>query len=129
MPISTIKIDVDQATFDNWAQAMANAARNFTVPSTALQLIPGVQLPPVLQFSGVDLLNEVGRATTRPDVIDDPDRLFALFRYGTKISNQIPNFRLSNARRLRDIHKSSVLSDELGAGFALLFASRVLGAS
>lgn len=106
---------------------MANAARTFSVPIVVLQAIAGVAPPQTLQFSGVDLLNAIGRAMTRPDAIDDPDRLFALFRYGTKISNQVPNFRLSSARRIRDIHKGSVLSDEVGAGFAFLFASNVLG--
>src|ERR1051326_1621076 len=108
---------------------MSNLARTFSVPIDVLTPIPGVALPSSLSFTGVELLNEVGRAATRPDVIDDPDRLFALFRYGTKVSAHRPNFRLSHQRRLRDIHKSSVLSDEVGGGCAVLFASRVLGAS
>lgn len=129
MAISTIQIDVDQQTFQNWSLAMTNLARSFTVPINVVTPISGVTVPSSISFTGVELLNEIGRAATRPDVIDDPDRLFALFRYGTKVASQTPNFRLSTARRIRDIHKSSVLSDEVGAGFALLFASRVLGAS
>ena len=129
MPISSIIIDTDETTFQNWSQAMANLARSFVVCINVVDAIPGVLIPPTLNFTGVELLNEVGRAATRPDIIDDPDRLFALFRYGTKISDNTPNFRLSAIRRLRDIHKGSVLSDEIGAGFALLFASRVLGAT
>jgi hypothetical protein len=41
---------------------MANATRSFTVPIVVLQAIPGVAPPPTLQFSGVDLLNAIGRA-------------------------------------------------------------------
>lgn len=77
----------------------------------------------------MDLLNEVDRAATRPEIIDDPDRLFALFRYGTKIGRNTPNIRLNNRTYIRDLHKKAVLSDELGSGFALLAAGRFLGAS
>jgi hypothetical protein len=129
MAISSIQIDVDQQTFQSWSLAMANLAQSFTVPINVVTAISGVTVPSSISFTGVELLNEVGRAATRPDAIDDPDRLFALFRYGTKVASQTPNFRLSTSRRIRDIHKSSVLSDEVGAGFALLFASRILGAS
>lgn len=129
MAISAIQIDVDQQTFQSWSLALANLTQQFTVPIAVISPVTGATVPASMSFTGVELLNEVGRAATRPDVIDDPDRLFALFRYGTKVASQTPNFRLSTARRIRDIHKSSVLSDELGAGFAMLFASRILGAT
>lgn len=108
MPISTIRIDVDQQTFDNWSLAMGNLAQSFTVPVNEVTPIPGVTLPSSLSFSGVELLNEVGRAATRPDIVDDPDRLFALFRYGTKIATQTPNFGLSSILRTRLPHTERV---------------------
>lgn len=45
-----------------------------------------------------------------------PSQATVEVRYGTKVASQTPTFRLSTARRIRDIHKSSVLSDEMGAG-------------
>jgi hypothetical protein len=130
MPISSIKVDVDQATFRNWSMAMINLSRTFTirvVPAPPLGSLP--PLPRELSFTGVDLMNQVGHATTRLEVINDPDRLFALFRYGTKIGKRTPNISLSSETYISDPHKKAVLSDELGSGFALLAAERILGVS
>lgn len=131
MPISSIRIDVDQPTFQSWSRAMINLSRSFSIPLVPVPPLGGLfpVLPSHLTFTGVDLLNEVGRAATRPEITDDPERLFALFRYGTKIGTNIPNLRLRDRSYIRDFHKKAVLSDELGSGFALLAAGRLLGVS
>ena len=130
MPVSSIKIDVDRATYLTWSRAMANMSRQFSVPLVPVGPVAGLPpLPSTISFTGLDLLNDVGRAATRPDVVDDPERLFAFLRYASKISTSAPNLRLRSNGSIRDRHKAAVLSDEIGSGFALLVAGRVLGTS
>lgn len=130
MPVSSIRIGVDRATYIAWSRAMANLSRTFSVPVQTVGPVSALPpIPPTLSFTGVELLNDVGRACTRPDVSDDPERFFALFRYATKISRSVPNLRLASNGAIRDRHKAAVLSDEIGCGFAFLVASRLLGTS
>lgn len=80
----------------------------------------------MLRFSGFDLLLDAGLACTRPEMVDDPERFFALFRYATKISTSHRNMKLTSEVSDMDTHKKKVLSDEFGCGFAFLVARRLL---
>jgi hypothetical protein len=75
--------------------------------------IPGLPAPaPSISFSGLELLKWVGQACTRPHVHDDPERLFALLRYATRIRARGSNPVLHQDLRELDSHKKKVLSDE-----------------
>ena len=98
------------------------------MPVQAVGNLPALpSLPACVRFSGLELLLDVGRACTRPEMVDDPETLFALFRYVTKISKYNGNMKLVNDVSNLDTHKKKVLSDEFGCGFSFLVSRRLLG--
>ena len=126
MAVSSIVMTVDRPTYQNWARSVKNLSRSFTISVNLVGHIPGFHLhDKTLQFTGLELLSEVGRACTRPHIVDDPDRLFAFFRYATKIAN-MSDFRLDSALSDLDTHKKRILSDEIGCGFSFMVARRML---
>ena len=127
MPNTFTEIGVDKGTFLRWLNVFSDLQRVYEVPFRKVGSLPALSsLPPTLRFTGLDLLLDVGRACTRPEMVDDPERLFALFRYATKISTGDPNMRLTSQVSEMDTHKKKVLSDEFGCGFAFLAARRLL---
>ncbi len=109
---------------------LSDLRRVYTVPLRVVNNAPmPASLPQNLQFTGLELLLDVGLACTRPEMTDDPERLFALLRYGTKLSPANTNLRLKGSVAELDSHKKKVLSDEFGCGFAFLAARRLLNTS
>ena len=102
----------------------------YEVPVQPVGFIPVLtSLPGRLRFRGLDLLLNVGIACTRPEIAGDPERLFALFRYATKISATGQNMALTHDVAEMDVHKKAVLSDEFGCGFSFLASYALVGAS
>ena len=128
MAISNVEIEVDQATFDNWAHSVSALTHPLFIPITVVNpLPPSFAVPPGITFTGMDLLFEIGRACSRPEALDDPGRLFAFFRYATWIATGRPDLRLIRETVHYDSHKKKVLSDEFGCGMSFLVGSSVLG--
>ena len=70
MPVSSIRMDVDRATYVTWSGAMANMARPFSVPLVRVGPVPGLpQLPSRLSFTGLGLLTDVGMGATRQSAL------------------------------------------------------------
>jgi hypothetical protein len=129
MALTALRMEVDSATFVNWSTALTSLSNNFSVPIQVLTPIPGLSKPPSsIACSGLELLKWVGQACTRPHIHDDPERLFALLRYATRIRSRASNPVLHRDLRDLDSHKKKVLSDELGCGFSFLVANRLLNA-
>lgn len=129
MAAHSIEIKVDGATFSRWATSLASLRYRRRVEVVGVDNVSGLPpLPGVLDFSGLKLLHDVGLASTKPHVLNDPSRLFAVLKYASSMSDQVP-FALRGHVKEGDTHKKKVLSDELGAGFSFLFARRVLGAT
>ena len=130
MSITSVKLLCGRSTLLRWIKIIRGLTVRYKVPVQGvgdLSALP--QLPPDVAFSGLELLLDVGRACTRPEVSDDPERLFALFRYATKICADNENMRLSNVVYDMDTHKKKVLSDEFGCGFSFLISRHLLGTS
>ncbi|MGH7319115.1 MAG: hypothetical protein ACRELA_05755 [Candidatus Rokuibacteriota bacterium] len=130
MPSNEILIRVDSQTFQRCRLNFASLQRSFAVPVAVVGAPLG--LPPIPGWVGVSgqrFLLEVGKACWRPDVLDDPGRLFALFKYATAISGRRAVFSLSDSIGDLDTHKKKVLSDELGCGMSFVIASIVYGVS
>ena len=128
MTISSVEIEVDQATLVNWAHSVSALAQPLFIPITIVSpLPPGFVVPQHLFFTGLDLLLEIGRACSRPEASDDPGRLFAFFRYATQIAIGRPDLRLVPGMLHYDTHKKRVLSDEFGCGMSFLVGSSFLG--
>ncbi len=129
MALTALRLEVDSKTFVNWLKALTGLSTVFSAPIQLIDPIPGLALPPTsISFTGLELLRWVGQACTRPHVHDDPERLFALLRYATRIRSRGGNPVLHQDLRELDSHKKKVLSDELGCGFSFLVAKRVLQA-
>ena len=127
MPITFTEFSVDKGTFLRWRNIFSDLQRVYEVPLRAVGSLPALpSLPPTLRFSGLDLLLDAGLACTRPEMVDDPERFFAFFRYATKISTSHSNMKLTSEVSDMDTHKKKVLSDEFGCGFAFLAARRLL---
>lgn len=125
-----IAVSVDAATLSKWQTALAILRRSYAIPLTFL---PPVQVSPpppaLLLVTGERLLLEVGRASSRLEILDDPGRLFALLKYGLALSDKQPDLTLIQPYRRLDTHKKKVLSDDFGCGAALLAASELFNAS
>ncbi len=133
MPVTFVELGVDRTTFIQWSNMLSGLRQMYSVPLQYVGTVSGLTSPPqTLQFTGLDLLLDIGRACTRPEINDDPERLFAIFRYATKISSSMssnnPNLRLVSQVADMDIHKKKVLSDEFGCGFAFIVARRLFNA-
>ncbi len=129
MALTALRLEVDSGTFARWSKALTGLSRSFSIPVELVGPIPGLSTPPSsIQFSGLELLRWVGQACTRPHIHDDPERLFALLRYATRIRSKGGNPVLHEELRELDSHKKKVLSDELGCGFSFLVANRLLNA-
>ncbi|GMV17117.1 MAG: hypothetical protein AMXMBFR56_53410 [Polyangiaceae bacterium] len=103
--------------------------RRFQMPVTVRGKIPGIaSVPKNLVFAGERFLLELGKATWRPDRLDDPGRLFGLLKYAGAISAKSSHLKLKSEMTDLDTHKKKVLSDEFGCGMAFVFAQRVLKA-
>lgn len=127
MPITATEFSVDKGTFLRWWNIFSDLQHLYEVPLQAVGSLPALpSLPPTVRFTGLELLLDVGLACTRPELADDPERLFALFRYATKISTGDPNMKLISEVSDMDTHKKKVLSDEFGCGFAFLVARHLL---
>lgn len=128
MGAHNIRVRVDKATLKKWAGALAPLRRRFVVPLVPIGNVAGLPaLPTGIGFSGLKLLQDVGLATTRPNVLDDPARHFALLKYASSLSD-VAKFALHRDAKKADAHKKKVASDEFGCGFAFLVARRVLNA-
>lgn len=128
MPVQSITMSVDGKTFRTWALAMHALRAVFRVPVVTVGDVSG--LPRVtsrLRFSGLRLLNEVGLAASRPELLHDPARHFAVLKYATAIA-ATDQFLLDGDIPLVDQHKRKVLSDDMGAGFSFVAARSLLGA-
>jgi hypothetical protein len=129
MALTALRLEVDSRTFVNWSKALTDLSKVFSAPIQVVSAIPGLPSPPAsISFSGLELLKWVGQACTRPHIHDDPERLFALLRYATRIRGRGTNPVLHHELRELDSHKKKVLSDELGCGFSFLVANRLLKA-
>jgi hypothetical protein len=121
-----IRIRVDRTTLRQWAAALTPLRRRYVVPVVSVGDVSGLPpIPGAIGFTGLKLLQEVGLATTRPNVLDDPARHFALLKYATSLADT-DKFALHREAKHIDAHKKRVASDEFGCGFAFLFARRVL---
>ncbi len=128
MAVSRIQIEVDRNTYLNWVQAFGRLRLSSSVDLQLVGTIAGIPTPPPqVQFTGFELLEAIGLACTRPHVTDDPERLFALLKYCTKLARLASNFRLVSDVGQLDPHKKKVLSDEFGCGFAILTCGKWLG--
>lgn len=129
MALTALRLEVDSKTFLNWSKALTSLSTVYSTSIEVVSPIPGLAAPPPsISFSGLELLKWVGQACTRPHVHDDPERLFALLRYATRIRARGTNPVLDQGLRELDSHKKKVLSDELGCGFSFLVAARLLKA-
>ncbi len=130
MAVGSIEMTVDAATFRRIADAWSRLPVVYQLPVRAVgTLDPTWEVPANLRFSGLQFLLAVGRACARPEMIDDPARLFALFRYAHLITDRAQRLALKCELRDWDMHKKCVLSDECGCGIAFLAAERVLNVS
>jgi hypothetical protein len=128
MPTHSISIRVDKSTFQTWARSMAVLRTQWQVPVAGVDDVSALPpLPARYRFSGLKLLREVGLAASRPDVLADRARHFAILRSATAIAEG-DRFLLVQELARSDAHKKQVLSDEVGSGFALLIARKLLGA-
>lgn len=125
MAANSVELAVGSATFDRWYKAFGN----LLVPRVASVHPVGTfplssSMPAVLRFTGLRLLLQIGRACSRPEVVDDPSRLFGLLKYATSLSSGmgllVPSGGSSRSLSLRsgietlDSHKKAVMSDEFG---------------
>jgi len=128
--MADIRIAVDQPTFDQWLSSLVVLRQTYLLPLTFTTPVAGISTPPQSALTtGERLLLDIGRACSRPDVLDDPGRLFAVFRYALAISSRHPVLTLSPSYKGLDTHKKKVLSDEFGCGAAFLIAGELLGAN
>ena len=128
--MADITISVDNATFDQWTASLSVLQRSYLIPLVFTASIPGVASPPAaVDVTGERLLLDVGRACSRPEILDDPGRLFAVLRYASAVSDRYPVFTLTKPFWRLDTHKKKVLSDEFGCGAAFLLASELFGAT
>lgn len=128
-PESTITVALPATAFANLSSALQNAGREFSVSLVPVGDCTALgPLPPAVQFTGLELLFAIGRACSRPDVLDDPSRLFALFKYCNVIS-LADEFRLKRDVESVDSHKKKVLSDEFGCGMSFIVGSQCFGAN
>jgi len=128
--VADITISVDNATFDQWTASLSLLQRSYLIPLVFTASIPGVASPPAaVDVTGERLLLDVGRACSRPEILDDPGRLFAVLRYASAVSDRYPVFTLTKPFWRLDTHKKKVLSDEFGCGAAFLLASELFGAT
>lgn len=125
MPVTSITATVDEDTFALWNAALANLGRDVSVAVDILPPAPpSLSIPAPLPLTGLELLLEVGIACARPTSLDDPSRLFALFRYATALSRFANVLSLNRDLARLDRHKKGVLSDEFGCGMACLIGRR-----
>jgi len=82
-----------------------------------------------MDATGERLLLEVGRACARPEILEDPGRLFAVLRYASAVSTRYRVFTIAEPFWRLDTHKKKVLSDEFGCGAAFLLAGELFGAA
>ena len=127
MAVTSISALVDSATFQRWNSALLNLQREVQIPVTVVSSIPSLPLPRRLGVTGLELLLEIGVACARPSSLDDPARLFGLFRYATALSPLTNELALDRQLRFLDRHKKGVLSDEFGCGMACMVARRFGG--
>src|SRR4051812_48438865 len=114
MPVQSISIRVDGNTFRRWAFSMNALRATYRVPVVSVGDVSGLPaLKEKVRFSGLRLLNEVGLAASRPEVLHDPARHFAVLKYATSIASS-PHFLLHRELPRVDQHKRKVLSDEMG---------------
>ena len=136
MAANSIAISLDKATFESWQTAF----ENLLVPRV-VSVIPvgdfeiASELPTEVRFTGIRLLLQIGRACSRPEIMEDPSRLFALLKYATALSPGTPVLSGGGIRDLSlafeietlDSHKKAVLSDEFGCGMAFEISGQALG--
>lgn len=121
MPVTSLTASVDPDTFSRWNAALVNLQQGLSVPVAILPPVPShLAVPQPLPITGLELLLEIGVACARPSSLDDPARLFALFRYATSLSDTAPDLTLNRDLQTLDRHKKGVLSDEFGCGMACL---------
>lgn len=129
VPVQSISIRVDGKTFRRWTSSMNALRAIYTLPVVAVGSVSG--LPPLRQtvkFSGIRLLGEIGLAASRPDMLHNPARHFAVLKYATSLSS-CAEFLLHQSIPRVDQHKRKVLSDDFGAGFSFVAARPLLGAT
>jgi hypothetical protein len=130
MPTQEVRLAVDSATFAKWRDAVANLRRSLTIPIVPVPPLPAtLAVPRTLRVTGRRLLLELGNACSRPDVLDDPARLFGLLRYSQAVSIQTPGLTIAREIREYDTHKKAVLSDEFGCAVSFVVARSMFRAS
>jgi hypothetical protein len=130
MAVTALNLRVDAATFQRWNSALANLQRQVSVPLEVVGSLPAFPAPPnTVAVTGLELLLEVGVACARPGSMDDPARLFGLFRYATALSTSATWLALNQGIGPLDRHKKGVLSDEFGCGMACLVTRQLVGAT
>jgi hypothetical protein len=131
MAVTSITLGVDSGTFQRWMDAFRDLGRVVTAGVETVGLAPVVAggISPSLDLDVVALLMDIGLACTRPDVEDDPARLFGLLRYAASFSTRSDRLTLRAHLQDDDPHRKRTRSDEVGCGMAILIARRLFGAS